>query len=155
MPPHQEPPLKHHPSGVFAPHDCWNFLDAVQKSICDPSCCRSGLWRTVSIIADPALSHDIPLHRVQQVLLDLYTLPIYFLSAELLYVVYTNTTSLGLDAPFFSAFLATQYAPTCFPHHIQERGVFEMIPLTVLLMGHLLFPSQGCQLEISELLTRG
>ena len=24
--------LKHHPSGVFAPHDRWNFLDAVQKA---------------------------------------------------------------------------------------------------------------------------
>ena len=24
-------PLKHHPSGVFAPHDRCNFLDAVQK----------------------------------------------------------------------------------------------------------------------------
>ena len=30
--PHQEPPLKHYPSGVFAPHDRWNLLDAVQKA---------------------------------------------------------------------------------------------------------------------------
>ena len=66
------------------------------KSICDPSCCRSGQWWTVSIIEDPGLAHDIPLQRVQQVLFDFYALPIYFLSLELLYAVYTNTTSLDL-----------------------------------------------------------
>ena len=85
-------------------------------------------------------------------LLDLYALPIYFLSAELLNAEYTNTTSLDFMRHFFSVPGDT---PTCFPHHIQERRVFGMIPLTVLLIGHLLFPSQGCQLEISGLLTRG
>ena len=36
VPPHQEPLLKHHPRGVFAPHDRWNFLDAVQKAYAIP-----------------------------------------------------------------------------------------------------------------------
>ena len=71
------------------------------KSMCDPSCCRSGLWWTVSIIEDPGLAHDIPLQRVQQVLFDFCALLIYFLSAELLYAEYTNTTSLDLKRHSF------------------------------------------------------
>ena len=122
------------------------------KSICDPSCCRSGLWWTVSIIADPGLSHDIPLQRFQQVLLDLYALPIYFLSAELLYAVYTNTTSLDL---MHHSFQRSWRHTDLLSSSYSGEGVFEMIPLTILSMGHLLFPSQGCQLEISGLLTRG
>ena len=122
------------------------------KSICDPSCCRSGPWWTVSIIKDPGLAHDIPLQRVQQALFDFCALLIYFLSSELRYAEYTNTTSLDLmDHSFQRSWRHTDLLSSSY----SGEGVFEMIPLTVLLMGHLLFPSQGCQLEISELLIRG
>ena len=66
------------------------------KSICDHSYCCSGPWWMVSIIEDPALVHDIPLQRVQQVLFEFCALLIYFLGAELHYAEYTNTTSLDL-----------------------------------------------------------
>ena len=100
-------PLKHHPSGVFAPHDRWNFLDAGQKAYAIPPVVVLVCGERFPSLQIQGLSHDIPLHRVQQVMLDLYAFPIYFLSAELLYAVHTKYDVTRLDAPFFSAFLAT------------------------------------------------
>ena len=81
----------------------------------------------VSMIADAGLSGDIPLKRGHvgaSIHVDT-RFPSDFPSAELLYAVYTNTTSLVLVHSFCAPFLATHR--TRWPHHIQERGVFQMI----------------------------
>ena len=106
VPPHQEPPLKHHPSGVFAPHDRWNFLDAVQKAYAIPPVVvlvRGERFPSLKIQVLPMTFHFSEFSRCVRFLRASYLFP--QCRATLRGVHQYDVTR--LDVPFFSAFLAT------------------------------------------------